>query len=63
MTRTKKQIAIDIINSYIDEIREYGNNSYGSVDKYDAAVNMAMMTGVITVKQKLDFDKVVNELV
>lgn len=61
--RTSKQIAFDIINSYIQEIREYGNNSYGSVDKYDAAVTMALMTKVITPTEKKKFDQLVNDLI
>ena len=60
--RTNKQIAYSIINSYIQEIEEYGNNSYGSVDKYDAAVTMAMMTKIITPTEKKKFDQLVNEL-
>lgn len=61
--RTSKQIAFDIINSYIQEIREYGNNSCGSVDKYDAAVTMALMTKVITPIEKKKFDQLVNDLI
>ena len=62
MTKTKKEIARDIIVSYIKEIEEYGNNSYGSVDKYDAAVTMAMMTGIITPTEKKKYDHLVNDL-
>lgn len=59
-TFTKKEIAIRLIESYIGDIKEFRDST--SVDRYDGAVHMAMMAGLITATERKKFDKEVNNI-
>lgn len=56
---TKHDIAVKIIKNYINDLKEFGEG-YSIEHQYDAAVSMAMMTKIISIKEKLEFDKEVN---
>jgi len=57
---SKKETAIKLIKQHIEEIREFHDST--TVDRYDGAVAMAYVTGLISKEQRKEFDDEVDNI-
>lgn len=60
LIKERKQKAIMLINSHIEQIKRFHDST--SVDRYDGAVQLAELTGLITEKERKQFDSIVDDI-
>ena len=56
----RKNLAKSLIEIYIRDIREFHDST--TVDRYDGAVQMAKITGLISAEEKEEFDSIVDNM-
>lgn len=58
--KERKNKAISVLKAYIEDIREFHDST--TVDRYDGAVRLAELTGLITEKERKYFDSLVDDI-